>query len=124
MTVNKAWQFLLLHPIKGYYTGYKGDEMFGDFERAKIYRTRDEAFMDTLSIPHKLELESVLLWHRTINETKLRPVNFSNENQDAPLSEAASVDSYARKSESALNNPLSNSKSAPRKSTLRLVHSR
>ena len=124
MTVNKAWQFLLLHPNKGYYTGYKGDEMFGDFERAKIYRTRDEAFMETLSIPYKLELESVLLWHRTINEAKLRPVNFSNENQDAPLSEAASVDTCARKRETGFDPQLSSTKIALRKSTLKLVHSR
>ncbi len=84
MKVNKAWQFLLVHPTKGYYTGYKGQEMFGDLERAKIYRTRDEAFMDTLAIPYKLEFEQVLIWHRTLADVGPREVSFGKvSNQEA-----------------------------------------
>ncbi|MDA8621554.1 hypothetical protein N9L48_02810 [Psychrosphaera sp.] len=69
MQVKKAWQFLLFNSNKGYYTGYKGPEMFGDLDRARVFRTHGEAHMAMLGLNIPLEVESVLLWHRTESVT-------------------------------------------------------
>lgn len=63
MNVGKAWHYLLVHPTKGYYTGYKGPEAFGTLEDAKIYRTEQEAYMARLVAGLDVYVESCLLWH-------------------------------------------------------------
>ena len=71
MQVKKAWQFLLVNDQLGYYTGYKGPEMFGELDRAKVYRPHGEAHMAALGIKHPLEVESVLIWHRTQQDNEI-----------------------------------------------------
>lgn len=63
VNVGKAWHYLLIHPEKGYYTGYKGREAFGDLESARIYRTEQEAHMARLRAGMEVRVESCLLWH-------------------------------------------------------------
>ncbi len=80
MQVKKAWQFLLFNSEKGYYTGYKGPEMFGELDRARVFRTHGEAHMAMLGLNVVLEVESVLLWHRT-DEVEVESCNrFSGYN--------------------------------------------
>ena len=73
MNVGKAWHYLLVHPSKGYYTGYKGPEAFGTLEDAKVYRTEQEAYMARLIAGVGVYVESCLLWHNrtasTLNES-------------------------------------------------------
>lgn len=58
VNVGKAWHYLLIHPEKGYYTGYKGLEAFGDLESARIYRTEQEAYMARLRAGMEVRVES------------------------------------------------------------------
>ena len=63
MNVGKAWHYLLVHPFKGYYTGYKGPEAFGTLEDAKVFRTEQEAYLARLTAGMEVQVESCLLWH-------------------------------------------------------------
>ncbi len=91
MQVHKAWQFLLFNVNKGYFTGYKGQEMFGELDRAQVFRTKSEAHMAALGVKEILELESVLIWHRDVhsNSTSEELCSLSNTSNRFSNSNAA-----------------------------------
>lgn len=87
MNVGKAWHYLLVHPEKGYYTGYKGPEAFGTLEDAKIYRTEQEAYMARLVAGLDVYVESCLLWHNRTASNLSAP---GTEDSSSAISHSAS----------------------------------
>lgn len=97
VNVGKAWHYLLIHPEKGYYTGYKGLEAFGDLESARIYRTEQEAYMARLRAGMEVRVESCLLWHSS------RPNN--TEGKSAQVSHTTTRRSFRVINGCSLSNP-------------------
>lgn len=85
MNVGKAWHYLLVHPSKGYYTGYKGPEAFGTLEDAKVYRTEQEAYMARLIAGVGVYVESCLLWHNRTASTLNESSESDSEQSTQPL---------------------------------------